>query len=53
MINEFLQRNNKFKLVPAEQFINKEYTQNGFLKTLPFKHNMDGAFAAKLQRIGV
>lgn len=50
-IARFLSRNPKFKLVEASQFIPAEYTDQGFLKTIPFKHHMDGAFAAKLQRI--
>ena len=50
-IASFLKRNKKFELVPASQFIPDKYTSSGFLKTIPFKHNMDGAFAAKLQRI--
>jgi 16S rRNA (cytosine967-C5)-methyltransferase len=50
-ISSFLKRNKKFELVPASQFIPDKYASSGFLKTIPFKHNMDGAFAAKLQRI--
>ncbi len=51
MINNFLQHNKNFKLASAENYVKKEFTENGFLKTLPFKHKMDGTFAAKLQRI--
>ncbi len=47
-IKTFLSRNPKFSLVPAEKYIPKEYTEDGYLKTIPFKHFMDGAFAAKL-----
>jgi 16S rRNA (cytosine967-C5)-methyltransferase len=50
-IEKFLGRNKCFQLVPAEKFIQKSLTENGFLKTLPFAHKMDGAFAAKLQKI--
>jgi len=49
-IEKFLARNKNFKLVPAEKYIKNEFTENGFLKTLPFVHKMDGAFAAKLQK---
>ncbi len=49
-IKRFLAKNPKFRLVPAERFIPKEYTDKGFLKTIPFKHHMDGAFAAKMQK---
>jgi 16S rRNA (cytosine967-C5)-methyltransferase len=51
-IEKFLAKNRDFKLIPASEFIKKEYTENGYLKTLPFEHDMDGAFAAKLQKIG-
>ncbi|MEN6444751.1 MAG: 16S rRNA (cytosine(967)-C(5))-methyltransferase RsmB [Candidatus Cloacimonas sp.] len=47
----FLNKNKRFELVPASNFIPAVYTGEGFLRTIPFKHNMDGAFAAKLQRI--
>ena len=50
-IARFLAKNPKLKLVPAELSIPLEYTENGFLKTIPFKHHMDGAFGAKLQKI--
>lgn len=51
-IEKFLAKNRDFKLIPASEFIKKEYTENGYLQTFPFEHNMDGAFAAKLQKIG-
>jgi len=50
-ITRFLSRNPKFKLVDASQYLPVEYTDQGFMKTIPFKHHMDGAFAAKMQRI--
>lgn len=50
-IENFLSKNNKFQLVMADHYVIKVYTENGFLKTTPYKHFMDGAFAAKLQRI--
>ena len=49
-IKIFLSRNLDFTLESAEQFIQKEYTENGYLKTLPFKHNSDGAFAARIRK---
>lgn len=50
-VANFLKKNTKFKLVNANQIIPEAYTVNGFLKTIPFKHNMDGAFAAKMIRM--
>ncbi len=47
-IKKFLAQNGKFSLVDAAKHIPEKYTENGFMKTIPFKHNMDGAFAAKL-----
>ncbi|MCF7793605.1 MAG: 16S rRNA (cytosine(967)-C(5))-methyltransferase RsmB [Candidatus Cloacimonetes bacterium] len=50
-IEKFLARNKMFKLIPAKNILKSGVTDNGYLKTLPFKHNMDGAFAAKMQKI--
>ena len=50
-VSKFLAANPKFRLVDAAQFIPAKYTEHGCLKTVPFKHNMDGAFGAKFQRI--
>ncbi len=47
----FLKRNKRFELVDASQYIPKEYTDRGMMKTVPFKHHMDGAFAARLKRV--
>jgi len=49
-IENFLQRNKDFVQERAEKIISKDYTENGYLKTLPFKHNSDGAFAARLRK---
>ena len=50
-VEKFLNRNNNFKLIPARTAIGEEYTSGDYLKTLPFAHNMDGAFAAKMQKM--
>lgn len=50
-VEKFLAKNRNFKLIPAESVIGNNFTANGYLKTLPFEHNMDGAFAAKMQRM--
>lgn len=49
-VNKFLVKNPDFELVRAETIIPGEYTENGFLKTIPWRHNIDGAFAARLRR---
>jgi len=51
-ISKFLQRNKKFQLVPASRHIPEQFTDQGMMKTIPFRHHMDGAFAAKLARKG-
>jgi len=50
MVQNFLDKNKNFTLISASNNISKEFTENGFLKTLPFKDDTDGAFAAKLQK---
>ena len=47
----FLKKNKEFELIDASDFIDKEFVSEGFLKTIPHKHLMDGAFAAKMKRI--
>ncbi|MFN3781781.1 MAG: 16S rRNA (cytosine(967)-C(5))-methyltransferase RsmB, partial [Candidatus Kapaibacteriota bacterium] len=50
-IEWFLNKFPNFKLEPAENYLPEKLCENGFLKTLPFKHFIDGAFAARLIRI--
>lgn len=50
-VYEFLRKNTKYELVDVSDKISSEYIQNRFMHTIPYKHNMDGAFAAKLKRI--
>lgn len=50
-VNDFLKKNKDFTLVDASGVISKDYVSNGFLKVLPFRDKMDGAFAARMQKI--
>jgi len=50
-IRKFLNKNRNFIIEPAEKYLPGKYLKNNYLLTLPFKHNMDGAFAAKLKRV--
>ncbi len=50
-VEKFLERHRNFKLIDAGTKVKKMFTSNGYLKTLPHKHDIDGAFAAKMQRI--
>jgi 16S rRNA (cytosine967-C5)-methyltransferase len=47
-IEWFLQQFPEFELDAAEKYIPAELCSNGFLQTLPHKHNCDGAFGARL-----
>lgn len=49
-IEWFLQNFPNFELDPAEKYILPKLCENGFLVTLPYKHFLDGAFAARLIR---
>jgi 16S rRNA (cytosine967-C5)-methyltransferase len=49
-IERFLKSNKQFKLVNASDFIPVGYTRSGMMQTFPNIHNMDGAFAAKMQK---
>ncbi len=49
-IRQFLKQHPEFVLVDATSKIPAEYTSEGFLKTIPHRHMMDGAFAALMQR---
>jgi 16S rRNA (cytosine967-C5)-methyltransferase len=49
-IKGFLKRNPKFKLIDAKEILPPDFTMEGMFKTLPFKHDMDGAFAAKMRK---
>jgi 16S rRNA (cytosine967-C5)-methyltransferase len=49
-VKKFLERNKQFELVDAARTLPEDFTDAGMFKTLPFRHDMDGAFAAKMIR---
>jgi len=49
-IEWFLKQFPNFVLDPAEKYLPSKLCKDGFLKTLPFLHYIDGAFAARLIR---
>ncbi|MBM4403156.1 MAG: 16S rRNA (cytosine(967)-C(5))-methyltransferase RsmB [Candidatus Cloacimonetes bacterium] len=49
-VQKFLKQNGRYSLVNAAEYIPERFTAAGFLVTMPYKHNMDGAFAAKMVR---
>jgi len=51
IIEDFLLRNNQFRLDPADRVVNNELVnQRGFVKTYPNFDNLDGSFCARLSR---
>ena len=51
IVKKFLANNPEFELESAkDKFPEEILDENGCVQTLPHKHNMDGAFAAKLVR---
>ena len=49
-IKNFLARNKNFTLVDAASYLDPLYVDASFYRTLPFKHNIDGAFAARMAK---
>jgi 16S rRNA (cytosine967-C5)-methyltransferase len=48
----FLKKNRNFELINANCILPSEFvTSEGYFKSIPFRHFMDGAFAAKFTRI--
>lgn len=53
IVKKFLDKHENFKLVnAAENFSSELIDENGCIQTFPHIHHMDGAFAAKIIRIG-
>ncbi|NLK50613.1 MAG: 16S rRNA (cytosine(967)-C(5))-methyltransferase RsmB [Candidatus Cloacimonetes bacterium] len=50
-IKSFLERNKNFQLVAPGKLIPADCIKDGMMRTIPFKHHIDGAFAAKMQKI--
>jgi 16S rRNA (cytosine967-C5)-methyltransferase len=50
-VNRFLKKNKNFVIDPAAKYVSQKFVEKDFLKTLPFKHKIDGSFAARLKRI--
>lgn len=52
IVKKFLDNNKNYKLVDASSLYPPELLdKNGCIQTLPHKHGLDGAFAAKIERI--
>jgi 16S rRNA (cytosine967-C5)-methyltransferase len=52
IVKKFLAEHNNFKLVDASTVVSESLVdENGCVQTLPHVHNVDGSFAAKIQRV--
>ena len=52
-VEAFLERHEAFRLEPAEGFVPEAVvTPEGYLATLPHRHQIDGVFGARLRRRG-
>ena len=52
VVNEFLDNNKNFKLIPIDEVnIDLDNQENGYLKIYPNIHDIDGFFIAKLERV--
>jgi 16S rRNA (cytosine967-C5)-methyltransferase len=49
-IQKFLKKKSQFELQDAANFVAQDFTDKGMFRTLPFRHHMDGAFAARMIR---
>jgi len=52
VIEKFLESNRDFRLLDSSEYVNPQLTENKFVKTYPFLHNMDGSFAAGMRKDG-
>jgi len=49
-VKSFLRKNPHFTLGKADKWLKAAVCAEGFMKTIPYLHEMDGAFAARLMR---
>lgn len=50
VVKDFLEKRNDFVFVPADKYVPEAAVSDGYLQTLPHIHNVDGAFAARLEK---
>ena len=50
-IEKFMKNHSNYILEKPDQFVEKTFVSGKYIKTYPFKHSMDGSFAAALRKI--
>ena len=50
-IEKFMKNHSNYILEKPDQFVEKAFVSGKYIKTYPFKHSMDGSFAAALRKI--
>jgi tRNA and rRNA cytosine-C5-methylases len=49
-IEKFLKNHPNYSIENPEQFVEKVFVSGKYIKTYPFKHNMDGSFTSALRK---
>ena len=50
-IEKFMKNHSNYTLIKPDQFVEKEFVSGKYIRTYPFKHNMDGSFASSLRKV--
>ena len=50
-IEKFMKNHSNYILEKPDQFVEKTFVSGKYIKTYPFKHNMDGSFASALRKV--
>lgn len=50
-IEKFMKNHSNYILEKPDQFVEKDFVSGKYIKTYPFKHNMDGSFASALRKV--
>ena len=50
-IEKFMKNHSNYILEKPDKFVEKDFVSGKYIKTYPFKHNMDGSFASALRKI--
>ena len=50
-IEKFMKNHSNYTQIIPDQFIEKDFVSGKYIRTYPFKHNMDGSFASALRKV--